>query len=54
LLGHLGLEEITSLVMGASERKKGILSKHMDVVGKFCGFAQSIFTFLSNFHYGKM
>jgi hypothetical protein len=34
--------------------KKGILSKNMDAVGKFCGFAQSTFTSLSNFHYGKM
>jgi hypothetical protein len=34
--------------------KKWILGKHMHAAGKFCGFAQSTFTSLSNFHYGKM
>lgn len=36
-----------------SSREKGILNKHMDAMGKFCGFAQSTLTSLSNFHYEK-
>jgi hypothetical protein len=37
-----------------SSREKGILNKHMDAVGNFCGFAQSTLTSLSNFHYEKI